>query len=207
MDENEKELVGQTVQENETEQEQPKTAISNKTRNKWLIIALGIFLVFSTVGIGPVGINLYWSEVRKDEVGYNQNMNAFDFKTHSYNINYYLEKKHINSHGFAAGQMATVGSDASIELEVHEDITAYSGNYFTPFYKDYTVKYNAFMNDEGVSADSAAMGQFSAKVEGTLKIKVYGLCTISKAKEIARKEVENSVGLYINAQMSRMMNQ
>lgn len=173
---------------------------------KWVPLVLVIFLIGTTFGFGPLGINLYRSDIRKEELAINRNMNSFNFDAHNYRIKYYFEKEYLNDYNFGVAHETTTESFSQIELEVHEAITAYEGNYFLPFYKDFTVKYNAFLNDEGVSVASATQDLYAAKVEGALKIRVYGLCTISKAKKIAKQSVESSVAQYINLEMSRVMN-
>lgn len=172
---------------------------------KWVVVALVVFLFFTTFGIGPIGINLYQSSMAKEEVGSSYNDAALDFAAHSYTVNHYLENKQVDSHHFQSFSEDSSVSDNPVIMEAYTDITHYNGNYFLPFYKDYAVKYVGYINKEGLKGTNGIEGNFDAKVEGTIKIKVIGLCTLSNAKRIAEKAALDSFKDYVSGQMTRAM--
>lgn len=172
---------------------------------KWIGICLLVFIFATTFGIGPFGINLYKAEVSKDEVAYSLNNLALNFDAHLYKFMYYFEDQYWDSHSYGGASETTSANVSEIELVVNEEITAYEGNYFLPFYKNYKVKYIASLNKDVFSDTVVTSNQYAAKVEGTLNIKILGLCTLSKAKSIGKESVMNSVKEYFNNQMNNAM--
>ncbi len=175
--------------------------ITNKPYKKGLLIALILILFLSTVGLGPLSINLYQSEINKVEAGTNY-ASGFDFNQHSYLINIYFQNKQVGAQRYEILSETPNDNFNEIVIEAFTENPEYSGNYFLPFYKDYTVKYTCKIGDKVAIETGDKNASFNSKVEGTLKIKIIGLCTISNAKKIANDAIVDSVNHFITNQLN-----
>ncbi len=178
---------------------------NKKSYKKWIGIALVLVLLLSTVGLGPISINLYSSQVDNGSVGTNLG-GGLDFDKYRYEINHYYKKDKVGSFHFENGTETPKAMDMNIVFKAVTEEPKYSGNYFLPFYKTYKVDYVSNMVFDQEKTTIKYNTDFKTKIEGTLTIKVIGLCTFGEAKKIAEKAIIASVNKYNSDQMGREMN-
>ncbi len=71
--------------------------------------------------------------------------------------------------------------------------TDYSGLYWTPFYKSFTLRYT-------LSLDSPD-GSMRGNIDGECRVKITGLCSARGAREHARQRVQHDLLQYLTRQL------
>jgi hypothetical protein len=81
----------------------------------------------------------------------------------------------------------------------------FTGNYFMPFYKKFTTTYKCIFKTSDMSTDNVFTGenQISGEVEGTVVLKIRGICSIKKAKDLAKEKAFNSMKDYVIDSISK----
>ncbi len=166
-------------------------------RTKKEILILGILafvaILLALNSFGVIGLNLYKSNVGTNE---SSTLNLIGERS-SYNVSFEYEGKPIYEHAILKDGQPQIPVNMTIEKH------AYSGNYFLPFYKKFSVKYggklstNRKADSQTIQGNGLVDGDVNGEVTGELHAEIIGFCTMRKAREIAETHALESIKKYV----------
>lgn len=158
-------------------------------KNHIVVVSFLLFLFVATFGLGPINLSLNKSQTDGfGSGGSTSNLNV----SSGYEMKLFYNEKEVGNCG-----RVTMGA-ANTALELKIDPIIFKGNYYTPFYKKFRVEYTSEFKNVGIVKSLNSGVKVSNVVEsteinghyqGSIELKIIGLCSINNAKEIAEQNV------------------
>ncbi|MBF4691983.1 hypothetical protein [Fusibacter ferrireducens] len=161
---------------------------TNKKRlSMYLLIILLLVMVLRLAGF--IDLNWYMVQTQGDQMG------SFGKTSEqkSYQINFEYDNEIIHKHTIVSDGQEPMVITAKIDPYIYE------GNYFMPLYKDFTMQYTCTFTtssdepEDGITEKPLLQG----RVEGTIKTKITGLCTMKKGKTLVTEKALNTITDYV----------
>ena len=159
-----------------------------------LLIVVGILVcVVILREVGCVDLCLYTSRISTSHSASKGESHSGNEKNFSYDLTIKYKDQTLQhfSHSY--------NSLPPIQIEAVMAEPTYSGNYYLPLVKNFTMKYQCQFETKKASDGRKVSG----KIEGEVKATIRGLCSLVKAKELALKEANEQIASYFKNQLSQ----
>ena len=156
------------------------------TKRKIVLICLSILCVFIFFRIlGFIDINLYKSKCDSNQVA----SIGYSNKLINYDVRFEYNGKTIYRH------LIIKSNQKRILIIVKINDFKYQGNYYLPFYKNFSMEYKcSFSNIKPKGND---MNKIDGKIDGSTKTEIKGICSIKQAKLISQTKAIESIKQYV----------
>lgn len=156
------------------------------------VLLIGISVVFVLMVLGKVlnvDISLYKSKISNNNTA-TRSESCHGKGIEEVNISYFIYKEDESKEVFSA----MYNSENSVAVKgIYK--WEFEGNYYIPLYKKFKVNY--VMDMGMLNEEEDAWYTLEGKLEGTMDVKITGICTVGKTKKIIEKEVLKQCKKYL----------